>query len=557
MSEPVTLQWTDAQQLAPDVVEALMGPGAPYEFVVEDVLGEPLAVFAQRPRSMREVMLNAAERFGDDPYLVFPDATVTFAQLPGLVAAYAAVLAEEHGVRKGDRVAIASANTFEYVITAWACLCSGAIISGLNGWWTGAELQYGVELTKPTVLFGDDARLARVRESGAELDCPVVEWSALAAHGAARAGATLPDVDLDEDDPAIILFTSGTTGRPKGAVLSHRNMIHFAYSTGIGRMATVLIARKEGMLPPSGGMPPSLCGSPLFHISGAASVLMGAPFAGTTVVFLPPGRWDPTAHLELTAKHRIAAWTGVPTMYWRLLEHPDFASYDLSCLTMISSGGTPLPPELIRLIQLHFPGVRVANGYGASETMGSGTISTGPLMEHHADAVGRPSPGIEIQVRDEQGKPLPAGEVGEICIKSPTVFLGYWENPDATEAALWPGRWYRTGDFGRIDDDVLFVESRMRDLILRGGENIYPIEIEHRLVEHPEIADAAVVGVEHRELGQEVKAYVVRAPSSVISASDVQAWAGAALAPYKVPAYVEFRDALPYTESGKLIKLDL
>jgi acyl-CoA synthetase (AMP-forming)/AMP-acid ligase II len=556
MTQPIVLTWRDHEQLPPSVADTLMGPGCPYELVEDEVVGVPLVVFAQRPRSMREVMLHAAARFGDAPYLVFPDATITFGQLPGIVAAYAAVLAEDYGVRAGDRVAIASANTLEYALTAWACLCAGAIVTGLNGWWTRPELRYGIELTQPTAMFADDARLARLREAGTELDGAAVSWSELAARAAERATAALPDVELDEDDPAIILFTSGTTGQPKGAVLSHRNMVHFASSTGFARIVTAAIASSAGTPPSSGHIAPSLCGSPLFHVSGVASLLMGA-FAGSAVVFPPPGRWDATAHLELTAQHRIAAWTGVPTMFWRLLEHPNFASYDLSCVTMVSSGGTSLPPELIRLIQMRFPGVRVANGYGASETMGAGTLATGPVMELHPDAVGRPSPGIEVQIRDDEGTSLAAGVVGEICIKSPTVFLAYWDDPEATAQALWPGRWYRTGDFGRVDDGVLFVESRMRDLILRGGENIYPIEIEHRLVEHPEIADAAVVGVQHRELGQEVKAYVVRVPGSALTPAEIQAWAREVLAPYKVPAHVEFHDELPYTATGKVKKHEL
>jgi len=284
---------------------------------------------------------------------------------------------------------------------------------------------------------------------------------------------------------------------------------------------------------------------------------MGGPFYGTTIVFTPPGRWDETTHLELTQKYRIATWSGVPTMYWRILEHPDIDRYDLTSVTAISSGGAPFPPELIRLLQERFPGVNVSQGYGASETMGAGTLSFGPLMEHHPDAVGRATPAIDIQIRDDDGNVLGEGEIGEICMRGGIIFLGYWDNPEATAAAFWPGRWYRTGDFGRIDDGVLFVESRMRDMILRGAENIYPIEIEHRLVEHPEIADAAVIGVEHRELGQEVKAFVVLAPGAELTPSEVQQWVRDGLAAYKVPAYVEFRDSLPYTATGKVMKHEL
>ncbi len=556
MSEPTTMRWTDDELLPDDLRAYFAGQGAMYEIVEEEVLGSRLRVFKQRPRNMRQVALEAVDKHGDAPYLIFPDDTITYAQLPERVASYAAVLTETYGVTKGDRVAIASANTVEYALTEWACLFIGAVVSGLNGWWTGAELAYGVELTGPTVLFGDAPRLARFDEVDASsITCPVVEWSELAAQVAARGPAPIPDVAIDEDDPAIILFTSGTTGRPKGATLSHRNMIAFAYSLGYGRTVGAVLAGVTSA--PSGGPPASLCGAPFFHISGTAPLLLSGPFFGAPVVFPPPGRWDPAVHLELTAKHRIANWSGVPTQYWRLLDHPDFDRHDLTCLTLVSSGGAPFPPELIRLLQERLPGVAVSNGYGASETMGSGTLSSGPLMEHHPDAVGKPPPAIDVEVRDEAGNPLGEGEVGEICIRAGTVFIGYWDDPDATAAAFWPGRWYRTGDFGRIEGGLLFVESRMRDLILRGGENIYPIEIEHRLVEHPEIADAAVVGVDHRELGQEVKAYVVRAAGSELDEAGVQEWVRHALAPYKVPAYVEFRDELPDTATGKVMKHEL
>ncbi len=465
-------------------------------------------------------------------------------------------------MQKGDRVAIASANTLEYTLTIWACIAMGAIVTGLNGWWTGPELAYGVELTAPLVVIGDEPRLARIAESGVDIDVPVVRWDELKALVAARGEAPLPDTPIDEDDPFIILFTSGTTGRPKGATLTHRNIIHFALSSGLrGATSAMLASAANAANPGSGTASPmaaaSLCAGPFFHISGIAPIMMGGPFYGTSIVFTPPGRWDETTHLELTQKHRIATWSGVPTMYWRLLEHPDVDSYDLSSVTTISSGGAPFPPELIRLLQERFSGVNVSQGYGASETMGAGTLSFGPLMAHHPDAVGRATPAIDIQIRDDDGNVLGENEIGEICMRAGNVFLGYWDNPGATEAAFWPGRWYRTGDFGRIHDGVLFVESRMRDLILRGGENIYPIEIEHRLVQHPDIVDAAVIGVDHRELGQEVKAFVVLADGAELSASEVQEWVRQALAAHKVPAYVEFRDSLPYTETGKVMKTAL
>ena len=329
----------------------------------------------------------------------------------------------------------------------------------------------------------------------------------------------MPDVPIDEDDPFIILFTSGTTGRPKGATLSHRNLIHFGTASACGR-ATLAMA--EGGPTTAPAPPVAICGSPFFHISGTAPLLVTSARFGTTLVFPPAGRWDPLTHLELTEQYRVTTWSGVPTQYWRMLEHPDFERFDLSSVAGISSGGAPFPPELMRILNDRIPTAGLSNGYGMTESMGAGTLMFGRRYLTHRDSVGSPWPGIEVQIRDEDDNVLGEGEVGEICLRGAIIFLGYWDNPEATAEVLDDDRWYRTGDFGRIEDDVLYLESRMRDLILRGGENIYPMEIEHRLVEHPDIADAAVIGVDHRELGQEVKAFVVR-EGAELTAADVQA----------------------------------
>jgi len=275
---------------------------------------------------------------------------------------------------------------------------------------------------------------------------------------------------------------------------------------------------------------------------------------GSTLVFPPPGRWDPEVHLRLTADHRVSAWSGVPTQFWRMLDHPDFESFDLSCLTMVSSGGAPFPPELMRVLNEKIPTANLSNGYGMSESMGAGTLLSGARYFTHRESVGAPYPTLEVQIRDEDRNVLPDGQVGEICLRGAVIFNGYWNDPDATANVLDGERWYHTGDYGRIEDGVLWLESRMRDLIIRGGENIYPMEIEHRLIEHPDIADAAVIGVEHRTLGQEVKAVVVLQPGRSLDASEVQEWVAAALAKFKVPAHIEFRDALPYTQTGKVMK---
>jgi acyl-CoA synthetase (AMP-forming)/AMP-acid ligase II len=553
-----TLRWHDDEQLTPAQRAALSGPGAPFERTVEDVLGAPVEVFVQRPRNLVQVLQDAVAQFGDRPYLLFPHETVTFSALPARTAAYAKVLADEYGVRKGDRVAFASANSLPYALAEWATVVLGGIIVGLNGWWTGPELAYGVQLTSPKVLFGDEARLDRLAEVGiTDGDVPLIPFETLVEQLAARAdtGVALPEVAIDEDDPFMILFTSGTTGRPKGATLTHRNLVHMGSAMAFGRAVSMLV---NGIVPSPDAPPPaSICATPFFHISGTAPLFMTGARFGSTLIFPPPGRWDPGTHLRLTAEHRVSAWSGVPTQFWRMLEHPDFDAFDLSSLTLVSSGGAPFPPELMRVLNEKIPTAQLSNGYGMSESMGAGTLLSGARYVTHRESVGAPYPTIEVQIRDDDRGVLPEGEVGEICLRGAVVFRGYWDDPEATAAVLDAERWYHSGDYGRIDDGVLWLESRMRDLILRGGENIYPMEIEHRLIEHPDIADAAVIGVEHRTLGQEVKAFVVLHEGASLEPAAVREWAGQSLAPFKVPAYVEFRDSLPYTQTGKVMKHEL
>jgi acyl-CoA synthetase (AMP-forming)/AMP-acid ligase II len=529
---------------------AVVGPGSPLELVEEDVLGVPTVVFRHRPPHLRAVLESAVEAFGDRDYLVFPELTMTFADVAASAARIAEWLAQEHGVGKGDRVGFAAANVPAYPVAWWSTIALGAIVSGLNGWWTPTELAHGVELTKPKVVLADARRLERLVEAG--VDVPLVDLAELERFlGPAADGALpLPDVAIDEDDPIVILFTSGTTGRAKGATLSHRIFVHCPMVQGL-QAATGL---PEGTPPPPPRPPGAgLLPAPLFHVSGALP-LAAAPATGNKIVFPPAGPWDEVTHLRLTEEHRISAWSAVPTQFWRLLEHPDFDKYDTSSVEQLSGGGAVFAPELFKLMKRKAPHARVGCGYGMSETLGSGTRLGGINVETHPASVGAVEPLCEIQIRDEHGNPLPDGEVGEINIRGPVVFLGYWENPEATAACLDERRWYRTGDFGRFHDGVLQLESRMRDMIIRGGENIYPIEIENRLVEHPDVADACVVGVDHHQLGQEVAAVIVLHEGAKLDAEAVRAWVAEDLAKFKVPSYVLFRDELPYNATGKVVK---
>jgi acyl-CoA synthetase (AMP-forming)/AMP-acid ligase II len=551
----VRLDWVGERDLAAGVREALIGPGAPFELVDDVVLGRPVRVFARRPASLPDVLAGAP---ADRPYLVFTEATLTYGEVASRAGAIAATLAAEHGVGPGDRVAVASANRLEYVLTYWAVLALGAVMVGLNGWWTGAELDYGVELSRPAVVLGDDERLARLAARSLAVPtrplADLVEAAGRANGAGAGAGAGgLPAVEIAEDDPAVILFTSGTTGRPKGATLSHRNMVHVGQVNALTAAVRKAQLGVDPFLPTPGA---HLVVGPLFHVSGI-NPLFGAPRLGNLVVFPPPGRWDERTHLELTARHGVQSWSAVPTNYWRLLQHPDLDTLDLSSLRAAASGGAVFPPALVRLFQEKLPQVSLSNGYGMTESFGLGTLANGPVVVEHPESVGDACPSAEVEVRGPDGTGLGEDEVGEIHLRHAGVFLGYWDDPEATAAAVDGDGWYRTGDFGRIAGGLLHMDSRMRDLIIRGGENIYPAEIENRLVEHPDIDDVAVIGVHHETLGHEVKAFVVPRSGVGLSAEDVRAWVAEALAAFKVPTHVEFRDSLPYTQNGKVKKHEL
>jgi acyl-CoA synthetase (AMP-forming)/AMP-acid ligase II len=555
---PSHLRWPGLPQLPPEAQSALAGPGAPFEIVTEAVLGHDHEVFARRPRSLRQMLDGQVASTPEVPFLIAPERQWSYREALADIDATAVLLAERYGVGAGDRVAIVAANYAQYAILMWATVTLGAIVTSLNGWWTGPELEYGIGLTRPLLLAGDERRLARV--TGVVPDgIPVRLLGDLLGEAQEFAGKAPARADITEDSPAVILFTSGTTGRPKGATLSHRNIINFAMVNRLAAAAGTISTASAPLKREGGGSHGcTIVSSPMFHVSGMIAVLITGAAFPVSLVFPKPGPWDPLTWLELTQRHKVTSLSGVPTQFWRLVRHPDLDSYDLSSVATVGGGGAVCPPELVRELHARFPRVRLGNGFGMSETVGLGTLTGGDAYVAVPESVGPAQPTVEVQVRGEDGTTvLPEGEVGEIFLRTPSVFLGYWEDPAATAAALDAGRWYRTGDFGQVSGGLLYLQSRRRDMIVRGGENIYPVEIENRLVEHPDVDDAAVIGVDHPELGQEPKALVVRRPGAGLTGQQVRDWCAAALAAYKVPVTVEFRDSLPYTETGKLLKQQL
>ncbi|MEM7135080.1 MAG: class I adenylate-forming enzyme family protein [Myxococcota bacterium] len=537
-------------------VEAeLLARGAPFEIAEEEISGARVRVFVNRPRSLRDLLLRARE-FGDAEYLVFRDGDrdrrYTFAAHEGAVAATAAALRERHDVRPGDRVAILAANCPEWVITFWATVSLGAICVGLNGWWTENEIRYALQHARPKVLIADRKRAARlVGDVGTPM---VVVEDDFAPLIKAFEGAPLPDDPLTERDPAVILYTSGTTGRAKGAVHTHGNMTNMlmvAFFHGARLMAANPVANELPTLPNT-----VLVTSPLFHVSGLHCAAMTALGGGAKTVW-PMGRFDPEAVLTMIEQERVTGWGYTATMLRRVVNHPNLERFDLSSLRSIGGGGSPISPELLARAREVFPQCHhtMGVGYGLTEGTAFATLHTGSELADDPTSVGRPVPVVDVEVRDSHGHPVADGIEGEIHLRGPLVMDGYWNDPEATSAAIKPGRWLKTGDIGHLSDGRLYIASRKRDLILRGGENVYPAEIEMRLLAHPNVMEAAVFGVDHADLGEEVKAVVVLRPGSHVSQETLQQWVSSELAYYKVPSVWQFRDApLPRNATGKVLK---
>ncbi len=537
-----------------EVEARLTGPGGPFEIVSQPVLGETLPVFAEREPNLRAI-LEKSVAFGDREYIVCDDGRrISFAEHARAVASVARAFQERFGVAKGDRVAILSANCPEWVVAFWGALALGAIPVGLNGWWAGEEILFGLENSEPKLLIGDRKRLARVER--AVLGVPVVEiesdFDKLWHHDP---GAPLPDVAIDEDDPATILYTSGTTGRPKGAVNTHRNIIALCRIQIFHGVRSLLVSAGSGA-EAFAAANCALVNTPLFHVSGLYAGAVTLLATGVKTVW-STGRFDPLKTMQLIEREKVTNWGPMGTMIYRVVNHPDVGKYDLSSLRNVGSGGAPISRALLERMREVFPNIRrqMGMGYGLTESTALATLNAGEELERHPDSVGRPLPTIAIEIRDAEGRPLPEGAAGEIHTRSPLVMKEYWRNPEATAEAIGPGRWLRTGDVGRIEDGRLYIDSRKRDLILRGAENVYPVEIEQRLEAHPEVREAAVVGVDHPELGQEVKAIVVPEEGATPDPEALARWVAEALAYFKVPSHWEIRrQPLPRNATGKILK---
>ena len=566
-----------------EITAQLTAPGAQFETTTELIDGIEQTVYTNRFGSLREVAQFSQLAHGPKEFIVYGDRRITFGEFFDQANAVSAAL-QSAGVAKGDRVAVLAQNCPEWCLTFWGTVDIGSVLVGLNGWWTNDEILYGLEDSGAKVLVADRKRFERIKDDVDRLDflervylidCDPAEVTPAGSDGAklyrfadlltptagSAPGATsIADIAIDEADYAVIFYTSGTTGRPKGAISTHRSMVCNLQNTVfvVTASAALLAANHpdQAAAASSGGdQPVALFTSPLFHVSGCHTSMVVGALAGMRLAMIE-GKFEPDKALELIERERASTWSTVPTMVWRVCESPNRHYFDTSTITSVGFGGSPSADELQRRIRETFPNVAATtNAYGLTETSSAATVLVGDDALNRADTVGLPMPTVTLGISDGNAGLAAAGATGEVLVKSPLLMAGYWNKPDATASTIRDG-WLYTGDVGFIDDDgYLHITDRSKDMIIRGGENVYCVEIENCLVEHPRIADAAIIGVPHNGLGEEVKAVIEVVGGETLDADEVRAWVAERLAPFKVPTYVEFHDGkLPRNASGKLLK---
>jgi len=554
-----------------ELIERFTAPGQPFEIGERTVRGLPMRVYTTGPRTLRDIAL-ALGTFGDRPFLMYRDERWTYAEQARIIAGLALCLRDAYGLRKGDRMAVSMRNYPEWTPLFWASALLGVVLVPLNAWWSGAELRYALGDATPRLVVADAERTALIAPHVSELQgSPAlieVRGAGQPAPGVRRwedllasldPAATPPDEQVGPDDDATILYTSGTTGRPKGAIGTHRNHVTNLLNTALGALVSATLANGgEPPAPdPEAAQPASLCTFPLFHIAGITSIGFTA-LSGSRLV--TQYKWDLDEARQIVRRERLTGVSGVPTVLRQLVADAAAHPGDYESLLGIAMGGAPIPPDLVTRIggeTFRMP-VAPSNGYGLTETTSAVVANTGTDYLARPDSVGRLVPGADVRVVDPvTGQDAGAGEVGELWFYGPNIVRGYWNNPEATAGAFTDG-WFHTGDLGRVADGWIYVVDRLKDVVIRGGENIYCAEVEAALFEHPAIDDVAVVGVPDPKNGEEAVAVVVTAPQAALTADEVRRHIGERLASFKVPAYIVFwSQPLPRTASGKVLKREL
>ncbi|MGB3412620.1 MAG: class I adenylate-forming enzyme family protein [Microthrixaceae bacterium] len=558
----------------------LTEPGGAFEVQETEVRGIPMRLFKSALPNMRSLWEMAALH-GDKTYVVFEDEHYSYSEVDAQVRSLAKYL-DSLGIGRGDRVAIAMRNYPEWVIGYWAVVSIGAAVVGLNAWWTTPEMEYGLADSRPKVLIADDERLATVGpaltqlraveplhviavRTERELPDDAVHWYDVV--DPANAPDSLPEVQIDPDDDATIFYTSGTTGAPKGAQITHRGSVHNVFNlvfwTMVQSIADAKVTAATGVNPNADTREPPeqlvfMAPTPLFHVTACNCLLHPCTIAGGKIVLTY--KWDPARALELIEREKVTNFSGVPTMGRELLAHPDWAKRDTSSIRSMAGGGAPMQPDLVEKIDKTLGGSAPSVGYGLTETTGVVTVNSARYFLAKPSSCGPVVPTLDSKLVDEIGRDLEPGPdvVGQLCVRGPVVIKGYLNRPDETERSI-PDGWFNTGDVARIDDDgFVFIVDRAKDMVLRGGENVYCSEVEAAIYAHDAVLEAAVFGIPEERLGEEVAAVVVLKDSATVDAAELQAFVSERLAKFKIPTRIWLRsEPLPRNANGKFLKREL
>lgn len=539
------------------ITAAVTSPGQ--MFAVKDVerRGVQMPAFVNAPPSLAHYFAHFCSQHQDTLFLVDGDLRLTFGEVYSAAQRVADGLASNQGIRKGDRVGIAARNSANWIIAYMGTIMAGGCATLLNGWWTGEELAYGIELCECSLVLADAQRAARLEGQHHSAELVAIDHGS-PKEGLARiwgGGDTAMRMlgDLGPSDLATILYTSGSTGHPKGAYSDHLGVVSGVMNYICQTAMVLQLLTERGEAPTV--QPSALVTVPLFHVTGEIPVFLQSIAMGRKLVLMP--KWDATEALRLLDEEKITYFVGVPLMSYEMAMHPDRDKYDLSQCKSFAAGGAPRPVEHVGKIKDAFPHGYPLLGYGLTET---NAVGCGNLNENYMAKPGSTGlaskPLVDLAILDDAGLPLPAQEVGEVSIRSVCNFLGYWKNPEATEECYTEDAYFRTGDLGYLDEDgYLFIVDRKKDIIIRGGENIACIEVEEAIYAHPAIAECTVFGVPDERFGEVPAAVYFVQPGSQLSPEALQDYLRQHIAAYKVPCLIwQASEQLPRLGTQKVDK---
>ena len=544
-----------------EALAAEMSKEGMFELQKKTIRGNEYNVFVNVPQNLYEYFQFALIH-GEWEFLAYEDESYKYQEVLNNAAGLAHILVDQYGLKKGDAVAFSMRNYPEWIYSYMAVTSIGCVAVPLNSWWQGEELDYGITHSEAKVFIGDDERLQRLEgfvENTPRISvrCQTNDFTnTVAFEELVKPKESFPQVEIDPEDDASIMYTSGSTGYPKGVVTTHRSIINTP-------VAWAFLATMASQLESDGGetfvqaeSPCTLAAVPLFHVTGSHSNFLLSLVSATRIVLMY--KWDPLKAIQLIEKYRVTSFSGVPTMTQDIITaseaNPDT---DVSSLVSLGGGGAARPPEQIKSQEKNHPTKIAGVGYGLTETNAAGTNASGKLLYDKPDTAGFPTPLIhKLKIIDEEGKEVSTGETGEVCIKSASNFRCYLKNEEATTEALDSKGWFRSGDVGCLDEDgFLYIKDRIKDIVIRGGENIACLEIEAILSEHPSILEASVFGVPDERLGENLATRIALKPGKTATETEISSFLEEKIAKFKIPSYIWFQEEeLPRIASGKTAK---